>query len=45
MEDKKRKIDELIEKLDKMLKEGEPREEIKKIVDEIEKLLREYLEE
>ena len=45
MEDKKKEIDELIEKLDKMLKEGKPKEEIKKIVDEIEKLLREYLEE
>ena len=45
MEDKKKKIDELIEKLDKMLKEGKPREETEKIVDEIERLLREYLEE
>lgn len=45
MEDKKKKIDELIEELDKMLKEGKTREETEKVVDEIERLLREYLEE
>lgn len=45
MEDKKKEIDELIEKLDKMLKEGKPKEENEKVVNEIERLLREYLEE
>lgn len=45
MKEKKKEIDELIEKLDKMLKEGKPREETEKIVHEIERLLKEYLEE
>lgn len=45
MENKKDRIDELIEKLDQMLKEGKPREETEKVVREIERLLREYLEE
>lgn len=45
MEDKKKEIDELIAKLDKMLKEGEQKEETEKVVHEIERLLREYLEE
>lgn len=45
MEDKKKEIDELIEKLDRMLKEKKPREETEKVVKQIEELLREYLEE
>lgn len=45
MEDKKKKIDELIEKLDQMLKEGKPKEETEKVACEIERLLKEYLEE
>ncbi|MCI9246414.1 MAG: hypothetical protein HFJ30_04745 [Clostridia bacterium] len=45
MEDKRKKIDELIEKLDKMLKEGKTKEETEKVVNEIERLLREFLEE
>lgn len=45
MEDKKKEIDELIEELDEMLKAGKPKEETEKVVDKIEKLLREYLEE
>lgn len=45
MEDKKKEIDELIQKLDEALKEGKQREETEKVVAELKRLLREYLEE
>lgn len=43
MEEKKKKIDGLIQELDEMLKKGKARKETEKVVNEIEKLLREYL--
>lgn len=43
MEDKKREIDELIQKLDKMLKEEKSKEETEEILKKLEKLLKEYL--
>lgn len=43
MEDKKKEIDDLIQKLDKMLKERSKNEETSKIVKRLEQLLKEYL--
>lgn len=44
MKDKKKEIDALIQKLDKMLKENE-KEGTRELIQELEKLLKEYLEE
>ena len=45
MEDKKKEIDELIQKLDEMLKEGKSNEEMREIVHKLDELLKEYLQE
>ncbi len=45
MQLKKEQIDNLIKKLDKMIKEEMPKEEIKLVIEELDKLLKEYLEE
>jgi len=44
MEDKKKEIDALIQKLDEMLKEDK-KEEARELIQKLEKLLKEYLEE
>lgn len=45
MEDKKKEINELLKKLDEMLKENKSKEEMESVINRLEKLLEEYLEE
>lgn len=45
MKDKKKEINELLKKLDKMLKENKSKEEMESVINRLEKLLEEYLEE
>ena len=45
MEDKKRETDELIQELDRMLKENKSKEEIDEVLRKLKKLLKEYLDQ
>ena len=45
MQSKKEQIDNLIKKLDEMMKKEVPKDEIKLVIEELDKLLKEYLEE
>lgn len=45
MKDRKKEINELLKKLDEMLKENKQKEETESVINELEKLLKEYLEE
>lgn len=45
MKDRKKEINELLKKLDEMLKENKPKEETESVINRLEKLLKEYLEE